>query len=284
MLKYKEIFLGNGSCNNKCLHCLIRQKDQSRPDLNVIVDSLEKRDADNVMFYGGEPTLRTDLPEIIRAARKNGYRRIKLLTNGRAFSNIQLLQDVINAGCYLFDIELWGSNPSLHDYLTRVPGSFRETVSGLENLAGHPHEKFVSVRIPVCKENYADSENTVATALNFGVNRVILSVQDDTLPFQSAIPHIRNAINISIFNRTWVLTEFVPFCIMHGLEQHVAEIYSGLNTVYEKTFSKHKYCVKCIYNELCHGFEAKYLEQFGHREFSPVKAGKYLQDIRKLYE
>jgi len=85
LLKYKEIFLGNGSCNNKCLHCLIGQKDQSKPDFNVIVDSLEKRDADNVMFYGGEPTLRSDLPEIIHAARKNGYRRIKLLTNGRAF-------------------------------------------------------------------------------------------------------------------------------------------------------------------------------------------------------
>ena len=35
---------------------------------------------------------------------------------------------------------------------------------------------------------------------------------------------------------------------------------------------------------LCHGFESKYLEQFGHREFYPVKASKYLQDIRKLYE
>jgi MoaA/NifB/PqqE/SkfB family radical SAM enzyme len=236
------------------------------------------------MFYGGEPTLRTDLLQIIQAARESGYRRIKLLTNGRAFSNIQLLQDVINAGCYLFEIELWGSNPSLHDQLTRVAGSFRETMTGLENLAGHPQEKFVSARVHVCKENYPDMENMVATALNFGVDRVILSVQDDALPFQSAFLHVRNAINISIFNRTWILTEFVPFCVMQGLEQHVSEIYGGLNTIYEKTFRKHKYCVECIYGELCRGFEAEYLEQFGHGEFPPVKAGKYLQDIRKLYE
>jgi MoaA/NifB/PqqE/SkfB family radical SAM enzyme len=284
LLKYKEIFLGNGNCNNECMHCLVRGKDRSRPGLNEIIDSLQERDADNVMFYGGEPTLRSDLPEIVRAARENGYRRIKLLTNGRAFSNMQLLQGIINAGCYLFDIKLWGSNPSLHDHLTGVSGSFWETMSGLENLAGHPHEKFVSVRVHVCKENYHDVENTVATALNFGVNRVILSVQDDTLPFQSALPHIRNAINISIFNRIWILTEFVPFCVMQGLEQHISEIYSGLDTIYEKTFSKHKYCAQCIYNELCRGFKAKYLEQFGHREFPPVKAGKYLQDIRNLYE
>jgi MoaA/NifB/PqqE/SkfB family radical SAM enzyme len=283
LLKYKEIFLGNCSCNNKCLHCLIK-KDQQRPDLDSIIDSLEKRDTDNVMFYGGDPTLRSDLTEIVRSAREKGYRRIKLLTNGRAFSSMQLLQGIINAGCYLFEIELWGSNPSLHDHLTRVSGSFWETMSGLENLAGHPHEKFVSVRVPVCEENYPDIENTVATALNFGVNRVILSVQDNTLSFQSAFPHIRNAINISIFNRTWILTEFVPFCVMQELEQHVSEIYSGLNTIYEKTFRKHKYCAECIYNELCHGFEAKYVEQFGHREFSPVKASKYFRDIEKLYE
>ena len=283
MLKYKEIFLGNGSCNNKCLHCFIR-RDRQSPDLNTIVESLEKKDTDNVMFYGSEPTLRGDLLEIIGIARRSGYRRIKLLTNGRAFSNVQLLQDVINAGCYLFEIELWGSNPSLHDHLTGVSGSFWETVGGLENLAGHPHEKFVSVRLLLCKENYADIENTVATVLNFGVNRIILSVQDPALPFQSALPHIRNAINISIFNRTWILTEFVPFCIMQGLEQHVAEIHNGLNTIYEKTFRKHKYCAECIHNDLCHGFEAKYVEGFGNSEFSPVSTNKYSEDIRKLYE
>jgi len=236
------------------------------------------------MFYGGEPTLRTDLPEIIRSARENGYRRIKLLTNARAFSNIQVLQDIINAGCYLFEIEMWGSNPSLHDHLTGVSGSFWEAMKGLENLVGHPHEKFVSARVHICRENYPDIENTVAAALNFGVNRVILSVQDGILPFQSAMPHIKNAINISIFNRTWILTQFVPFCVMQGLEQHVSEIYGGLDTIYEKTFMKHKYCVECIYNELCGGLESKHLEQSGRMEFSPVKATKYLQDIRKLYE
>jgi MoaA/NifB/PqqE/SkfB family radical SAM enzyme len=111
--------------------------------LNTIITSLKQKNEDNIAFYGGEPTLRKYLLEIILAAKKNGYRRIKLLTNGRAFSDIQFLKQIVSSGCYLFEIKLWGSNPSLHDYITQMTGSFRETIHGLENLVGLPHEKFV---------------------------------------------------------------------------------------------------------------------------------------------
>jgi MoaA/NifB/PqqE/SkfB family radical SAM enzyme len=292
MLKYKEIFLGK-DCNNRCVHCSYRRQAQSKPDINTIISSLQSPPrlpladggrTDNILLYGGEPALRNDLFQIINAAKENGYRRIKLLTNGRAFSDINFLYQTINAGCYLFEIKLWGSNPSLHDYLTQSPNSFEETISGLENLANLPYEKFVCVRIPVCKENYADVENTVAAALNFGVNRIILSLCDHSVDIRNVLANVRNAINISIFNRTWILTEGMPFCVMQGMEQHIGEIIFGLNTTYEKTFRQHKYCKECIYGELCPGIETKHLEQYGDREFPPVIAGKYHQDIRRLYE
>lgn len=297
MLKYKEIFLGT-RCNNNCLYCAYRQNEKSEPDLNTIISSLNKSlqlppiskggqgrvKEENVAFYGGDPTLRSDLFEIIHEAKTNGYRRIKLITNGRAFSDIQYLYHIINSGCYLFEIKLWGSNPSLHDHITQTAGSFWETIQGLENLAGLPDEKFVCVRIPICKENYTDLENCVSTALNFGVNRIILSLQDYKMAFNQVLPHIKNAINISIFNRIWIQTEGMPFCIMQGLEQHIGEILNGLNTMYEKTFKHHEYCIQCIYKELCPGTEVRYLGQFGHKEFSPVVINKYFQNIKALYE
>jgi sulfatase maturation enzyme AslB (radical SAM superfamily) len=284
LLKYKEIFLGNSSCNNKCLYCSIREKDFSKTDLSSILSSLKEKTEENVALYGGDPTLRSDLPEIIREARRDGYRRIKLLTNGRAFSNIQFLDQIMHAGCNLFEITLWGSNPSLHDYLTQTSGSFLETIRGLENLAGLPDDRFVCIRIPIGKENHADLENCVTTALNFNVNRIILSFQDDRLSFQQVLPHIKNAINISIFNRIWIQTEGIPFCIMQGLEQHIGEILSGLNTIYSKTFKHHNCCIQCIYKDICPGLEVRYLEHFGDKEFSPVITNKYSQDLRTLYE
>jgi len=95
----------------------------------------------------------------------------------------------------------------------------------------------------VCKENFSDLENIIVTALNFGTNRIILSMQDSTLSFQSALPHIINGINISIFNRVWILTEGIPFCLMQGLEQHISEIYSGWETLYERMYQHHKQCL-----------------------------------------
>jgi sulfatase maturation enzyme AslB (radical SAM superfamily) len=284
LLKYKEMFLGNSPCNNKCLHCSIREKDSSKTDLTSILLSLKERTEENVALYGGDPTLRSELFEIIRAAKRDGYRRIKLLTNGRAFSDIQFLDQIMKAGCNLFEITLWGSNPSLHDSLTQTSGSFWETIRGLENLAGLADDRFVCIRIPVCKENHSDLENCVTTALSFNVNRIILSLQDDRLSFQQILPHIKNAINISIFNRIWIQTEGIPFCIMQGLEQHIGEILAGLNTIYARTFQHHNCCIQCIYKELCPGLEVRYLDHFGDKEFSPVIKNIYTQDIKTLYE
>ena len=283
MLRYKEIFLG-GRCNNNCLHCSTSHKSSSQTDIGQIVASLGQKEEDNVAFYGGEPMLRNDLLDIISVAKGNGYRRIKLVTNGRALSDAQFLDRTMTAGCRLFEITLWGSNPALHDHMTQTQGSFRETVGGLETLAGYPDDKFVCVRVPACKENYPDMENTVVTALNFGVNRIVLSVQDYQAAFQSVLPHIKNAINISIFNRTWILIEGIPFCVLQGLEEHMGEIYSGWDNIYDRTFQQHKYCVGCIYKELCPGVEAKYVERFGDREFTPVSTNKYYPNIKALYE
>ena len=283
MLKYTEIFLG-AQCNNKCLSCPSISKDEGTPDYNSIIASLNQKKNNSVVFFGGEPTLRNDLFELIINAKRSNYRRIKLITNGRAFSDMQFLFQIFNAGCYLFEIKIYGSSPAIHDYITQIPGSFLETIQGLENMQRLSFDKFVSIRIPVCSGNYADIENTVATVINLGINRIILSFQDHTLRIRSFLNHIRNSINTSILNRIWILTEGLPFCIMQGIEQHMSEIYSGLNSLCARNLRQHKFCKDCIYKELCQGVEKRYLDQFGHKEFLPIKACEKFYDIRALYD
>lgn len=253
-------------------------------DFGTVLGSLDQRESDNIILHGGEPTLRNDLLNIIAAAREKGCRRIKLITNGRSFSNMQNLRQVMNAGASLFEITLWGSNANLHEHLSRTPGSFWETMTGVGNLSEIPHDKFLCIRIPICKENLSDIENTVITALNMGAHRLILSMQDQALSVQSAFSHIANAINISIFNRVWILTEGIPICSMQGLEPHISEIYSGWDTIYQRMYQKNKECFECIYKDLCPGPDARYVKRFGKREFSPVRTGKHFEDIKRLYD
>ncbi len=283
MLHYTKIFLG-GACNNNCLHCPSDHKNSPQIDLETINSSLEQKQSDSVIFYGGEPTLRNDLLHFVRFAREKGVTRIKLVTNGRAFSNVHYLQQLLNAGCLLFEITLWGSNPNLHDYLSRVSGSFWESINGIENLAASPNDKFVCIRIPICKENLPDLQNTVITALNVGAHRIILSMQDQTLSVQAALPHILNSINISIFNRVWILTEGIPFCLMRGLEPHISEIYSGWETLFPRTYQKNRRCAECTYENLCPGTDVNYVKKLGYSEFQPVTAGRHSQEIRALYD
>lgn len=283
MLRYKKIFI-NKQCNNHCLHCSYQKKDFPQPTFESIISKITPEDQDGVEFYGGEPTLRDDLLPIIQTAKSNGFRRIKLDTNGRVFSNTHFLQSIIESGCNVFEIKLWGSNPKLHDSLTQTYGSFIETLKGLDNLVGFSEEKFICIRIPICKQNYLDLENTVAMVLGFEINRIVLSFTDYSLSIKEAMFHIRNAINISIFNRVWILTEGLPFCIMKGLEPHIIEIYTGWNNIENRVFQKHKNCEECIFNELCPGIEKDYLNRFGEDEFLPIKENKYFSDIKMVYE
>jgi len=282
LLRYKRIFLDN-QCSNNCLHCTYKLEETSLPDLVSITTSLASDNKDGIELAGGEPTLRKDLLEIIREGRKHGCRRIKLMTNGRSLSDMHFLENLLNAGCQLFDIKLWGSHQALHDQLTRSPGSFFDTIRGLENMLGLPQEKFISVRIQVCRENYADLENIVATALRFGINRIIIAIVDPQLEIHKVLPHVHNAVNISILNRIWIITEGLPFCIMRGLEHHIGEIYTGWRDTGGTDIRHQDFCIECLYNELCPGVANKYISNFGSREFFPVKDNMYVKEVRALH-
>lgn len=242
-------------------------------------------EVDSIEFCGGEPTMRSDFIQIIDRARHMSFRRIKVLTNGRIFSDMQMVIKSIEAGCYLFEIKIWGSNPDIHDYITQTKGSFWQTIQGLKNLQRLPIDKFICIRIPICRQNYMDLQNIIATIIPYKINRLILSFKDSSLPIRHALSYIEKSINISILNRVWILTENIPFCVMQGLEHHIHQLYNVDKTPYEICYEYHENCKVCIYKGVCPGVDSQYLKNFGYQEFSPVVIeSKHVQDIKKLYE
>jgi MoaA/NifB/PqqE/SkfB family radical SAM enzyme len=255
-----------------------------QPDFNKIKNLLEQKEEDSVVLYGGEPTLRDELLEIVNIAKKNGFRRIKLVSNGRLLSNYQFLLKLIKEGCLLYEIKLWGSNPDIHDYLTQTPNSFLQTIKGLENLQRLSCDKFICLRIPLCKQNFTDVVNIIITGINLSVNRIVLSFEDHSVPLKDILPYIRIALNISILNRVWILTEGFPFCVMQGLEHHIGEIYHGYESkIYQRTYKYHKNCQQCLYSGICKGVYTEYLDKFGYTEFRPLKFSRYFEDIKAIY-
>ena len=86
-------------CNFRCPYChnpeLVDTKLFAQPeDINKILDFLESRRGllDGVVITGGEPTIHSDLPELMKKIKEMGY-KIKLDTNG---TNPTMLRRVID--------------------------------------------------------------------------------------------------------------------------------------------------------------------------------------------
>jgi len=136
-----HICLGT-QCNNNCVFCMeddreSRQRRLARIDTAQALRILAQAPSrDEVMFTAGEPTLRPDLIDLIRAARELGFLTIGLITNGRRFAYADYLHQAVEAGLNNILVSIHGPDARLHDALTRTPGAFEQVVAGLRNLAG----------------------------------------------------------------------------------------------------------------------------------------------------
>jgi len=88
----------------------------------------------SVSFTGGEPTVRDDLPKLIRSAVRIGL-RVNLITNGTLLTD-SLARELKRAGLRSAQVSIEGPNAEVHDALTGVDGSFERTINGISALKG----------------------------------------------------------------------------------------------------------------------------------------------------
>ena len=104
--------------------------DDARRILRIIREDAQ---VPSVSFTGGEPTLRDDLPELIRFARHDLGMRVNLITNG-SLIDTALAQVLVEAGLNSAQVSLESPLATIHDQLTQVPGSWETSLRGLSAL------------------------------------------------------------------------------------------------------------------------------------------------------
>jgi len=128
-------------CNNSCFHCYAGSPREtvelSTEEWLKAIDILFEIGVPHVVFTGGEPTLRSDLETLIRFSERRGL-VTGLVTNGRKLADNEYLKGLIDAGLDHIQITLLSHNEKVHDKITRVRGSWRETVEGLRNAVATP--------------------------------------------------------------------------------------------------------------------------------------------------
>ncbi|MDR1243057.1 MAG: 12,18-didecarboxysiroheme deacetylase [Deltaproteobacteria bacterium] len=123
-------------CNLKCVHCYAqaqstRGKDEiSTSRAQTLLEDLAAFGAPVILFSGGEPLLREDLPELAGYAVGKGMRAV-ISTNGTLISK-EKARKLKAVGLSYVGISLDGAE-EIHDKFRAVPGSFKQALRGIEN-------------------------------------------------------------------------------------------------------------------------------------------------------
>jgi MoaA/NifB/PqqE/SkfB family radical SAM enzyme len=159
---------GCWSCNQKCIHCyagdqpLAKTQELSTADWKKIIDACHEAYIPQLTFTGGEPTLRSDLVELVDYAH---WFVTRVNTNGIRLTP-ELCDQLMKASLDSVQVTLYSSNKEIHNFL--VGGDhFDETVAGIKNALAAGLN--VSINTPLCERN-KDYLETVQFAESLGVH------------------------------------------------------------------------------------------------------------------
>ena len=204
---------GAWHCNQKCLHCYAAGQPMGEtPELSTeqwktALALLRKANIPQVTFTGGEPTLRSDLAELVQAA---AWFVTRLNTNGRLLTP-ELCAGLYEASLDSVQVTLYSAEGNIHNQLVGTNG-FNDTVQGIRHAveAG----LIVSVNTPLCSLNTHYAE-TLRFAHSLGVRYATCS---GLIPSGSACGQESRATALTPEQLTDILRQAVDTAEELGME------------------------------------------------------------------
>lgn len=144
-------------CNLKCVHCYAQSKDIEYEDEltteqgKALIDDLAEFGSPVILFSGGEPTMRKDLPELAEYAKSKGMRAV-ISTNGTLIDE-EMAKVLKNIGLSYVGISLDGIRET-NDRFRGMPGAFDAAMDGLRNCMKEDIK--VGLRFTINKKNVKD--------------------------------------------------------------------------------------------------------------------------------
>ena len=303
------------SCNNRCRHCVmepVRQRlENAHEDLDTEPNSIEallvrlrEKGMSSITLTGGEPTLRKDFHALLHTLAKTPL-PITVQTNGRLLSSPEVkeaLGSLPRRRDIFFVVALHGADSTLHDAITRIPGSFKETVAGIAALT--------DLCFPVCGKMVLSRYNTDALAgtltymCELGIQEAMVAYPHaeafppvalrDVLPRYADVKKALATLlrpTQPLPHLTW---ETIPFCVfpdssffpssfdlMH-LQAHLQNektiiemSMTGERIEWEKSRksikSKGERCRLCIMDHVCEGVWSEYFDLYDEDDLEPIQ-------------
>ena len=131
------IRLGN-NCNERCLFCTVaydNEKELTHKEVKEKIAFIKEKGGKSITFTGGEPTIRDDLPELIKYAKSLDL-FTELQTNGVRLSDKVFSDKIIKSGIDVIVFSFHSHKKEIFDRLTDLDGSFTKAMKGIENVSG----------------------------------------------------------------------------------------------------------------------------------------------------
>jgi radical SAM protein with 4Fe4S-binding SPASM domain len=154
-------------CNERCLHCyrvIERRPELTTEELKALLDDVARAGTLYLTFSGGEVFLRKDLFELIEHARRLHF-DVRLKSNALLVTKEKAAR-LRALGVRQVDISIYSTDPAIHDWVTKVPGSLERSLEGAALL----RDAGITVKLncPLMKQNVGQYGEIRALAERLG--------------------------------------------------------------------------------------------------------------------
>jgi AdoMet-dependent heme synthase len=159
-------------CNERCVHCYLDHENHgelSTGECLAVLEEIARAGTLFLTFSGGEIFLRPDLFKILAAARRLHF-DVSLKTNALLVTRERAAR-LRELGVRRVQISVYSEEPSVHDAITKVPGSFGRTLAAIPLLLEQGLQ--VKLACPLMKENLMAYRGVMALAERLGVPYVL---------------------------------------------------------------------------------------------------------------
>lgn len=282
-------------CNHVCRFCTVAEDKENTLSSEEIKDLINQKDVSIVVFTGGEPTIRKDLPELMLYANSLG-KSIELQTNGSNITD-ELFDVMVKTKVSHVMFSLHSHKKEIHKELSGVD-DFDKIINNLKRLSAAKF--YIAISHVINELNYKDLLDFTKFILkNIGNVKFYISFirpNGRTKYYPELVPrlykvqyHLYLVMEFLQKNNIEFEIEGVPLCYMLEFKEKSAEYRRNTLEVYknqtyfssttknklardirENTKKRSPDCELCRMKNICPGMWKEYIEMFGSDELFPI--------------
>ena len=175
-------------CNERCHHCYVPRKDiGAEMDINIFEKTIKELDeigTIGVILSGGEPMCHHQFIEFLRILQKYDF-AVSILSNLTQL-NDEIFEEFKRFRQISIQTSLYSMDPSIHDAVTKLPGSQEKTKAAIEKLVAN--NIIVQVSSPAIKIN----KDSFPAVIDWCENKMKIRAHTDYAIFAEADGNTNN--------------------------------------------------------------------------------------------